>query len=79
MIANLVGRGDTDSFGELENLFVDLGNTTCRLASAALDAALQVFDQHGRADAADREFSQPGLGIELKALPHRAGIFRIPG
>ncbi len=60
-------------------LFVDLGNTTRRLASAALDNALEVFDQHGRADAANREFSQPGEGIELKALPYSPGVLRGPG
>nr|WP_256595051.1 hypothetical protein [Pseudomonas sp. S5D5] len=76
-IPNLVGWSDTRSFGELENLFVDLGNMMRSLASTALDDALQVFDQHVCADAADREFSQPGGGIELKALPHRAGVLRI--
>ena len=45
---------------------------------AALDNPLWIFDQYGRSDAADREFSQPGVGIELKALPHRARVLRIP-
>jgi len=62
-IPNLVGWGDTGSFGELENLFVDLGYATCRLASTVLDDALEIFDQHGRADTADRQFSHPGEGI----------------
>ena len=52
-IADLVGRGDASGFGELENLFVDLGNTTGSFASTALDDALQIFDQHRCVDAAD--------------------------
>lgn len=26
-----------------------------------------------------RQFSHPGEGIEFKALPHRAGVLRVPG
>ncbi|MNF81394.1 hypothetical protein D3C84_636650 [compost metagenome] len=52
-IANLVGRRDAGSLGKLENLLVDLSNTTRCLAGTALDDALQIFDQHGRANAAD--------------------------